>query len=233
MSKSESHGVDDYLQAMYELQEEGQRVVQAAVAKRLGVSRASVSEQVARLAKMRLVVTNAREIAMSAHGAAVAEDAVRRHRLAERYLTDVLKMPWHLAHEEANRFQTGLTDEIAARMLAMLDGAGTCPHGNPIPGTGAQLPAGLVPLHDCAPGDAATLVRLQEDAEFDTGAMRYFEEHGLVPGAQLRIVDRAPDGTMRVAIGKREATVTKRLTGNVFVRAGDSGAQATGGKATA
>lgn len=215
---STAHSIDDYLQTIFELQEEGHTVVQARIAKRLGVSRASVSEQIARLQKMRLISIDRRHITMTPHGTAVAEDAVRRHRLAERFLTDVLKMPWHLAHAEANRFQAGLTDEIGARMLAMLEGPATCPHGNPIPGTGAQLDRDAIPVRAAVPGDSVRLVRLLEDVEFDTDAMRYFEEHGLVPGARFRIEAVAPDGSIVVRNGKRESRIAGKLTDNVFVK---------------
>src|SRR2546426_10131315 len=77
----ESHGVEDYLEAVYELKEEGERVVQARIARRLGVTRASVSEQVARLQKMRLIEIQGRAIELTPHGFAVAEDAVRKHRM--------------------------------------------------------------------------------------------------------------------------------------------------------
>src|SRR6266852_4012125 len=174
LSNPESHGVEDYLEAIYELQEEGDRVVQARISRRLGVTHASVSEQVARLQKMRLVESNARAITLTPHGFAVAEDAVRKHRLAERFLVDVLKMPWHLAHQEANRFQSGITAEIEQRMLSMLRGPATCPHGNPIPGTGAVFATDAVPLRSFVPGDTVELVRLLEDVELDTAAMRYF-----------------------------------------------------------
>jgi DtxR family Mn-dependent transcriptional regulator len=218
LSNPESHGVEDYLEAIYELQEEGERVVQAQIARRLGVTRASVSEQVARLQKMRLVENQARSITLTPHGFAVAEDAVRKHRLSERFLTDVLKMPWHLAHQEANRFQSGITAEIEARMLSVLGEPGTCPHGNPIPGTGATIDPNLQPLKDFAAGDTVELVRLLEDVELDTEAMRYFEEHGLVPGANVQIVDVGPDGTMSLAVGDLKSSLGPKLTDNLWVR---------------
>jgi len=213
-----THSVEDYLEAIYELHEEGERVVQARIARRLGVTRASVSEQVARLLKMRLIDIDRREVALTTHGFAVAEDAVRKHRMAERFLTDVLKMPWHVAHQEANSFQSGITAEIEQRMLAMLGGPATCPHGNPIPGTGATLPRDLQPLRDFAAGDTVELVRLLEDVELDTEAMRYFEESGLMPGAQIRIVAVAPDGTVSLAVGERTSSLGRALTDNLWVR---------------
>ncbi|TML81194.1 MAG: metal-dependent transcriptional regulator [Actinobacteria bacterium] len=218
MSNPESHGVEDYLEAIYELQEEGERVVQARISRRLGVTRASVSEQVARLQKMRLVESNARAITLTPHGFAVAEDAVRKHRLAERFLTDVLKMPWHLAHQEANRFQSGITAEIEGRMLSVLGEPATCPHGNPIPGTGATIDPTLQPLKDFVAGETVELVRLLEDVELDTDAMRYFEEHALVPGARITIVDVGPDGTMSLAVGDTKSSLGPKLTDNLWVR---------------
>lgn len=216
---NDTHGTDDYLEAIYELAEEGHRVAQAGIARRLGVSRATVSEQIGRLAKMELVAVRGREISLTPHGHAVAEDAVRRHRMAERFLTDVLGMPWHLAHEEANRFQGGITEEIERRMLDLLGGPATCPHGNPIPGTGATIDPKLEPLTSYGAGDVVVLRRLTEDVELDTSAMRYFEEHGLVPGARITITAVEPDGTMSLAVGFKRSTVAPSLTDNLWVRA--------------
>jgi len=216
---SDGHGADDYLEAIFELAEEGQRVVQAKIARRLGVSRAAVSEQVQRLAERGLIEVRDRAIELTEHGATVAEDAVRRHRMAERFLTDVLNMPWHLAHEEANRFQGGITDEIERRMLELLGGPATCPHGNPIPGTGATIDPKLEPLAVFRKGDVVVLRRLTEDVELDTAALRYFEEHGLVPGARITITDVTAGGTMGLAVGFKRSTLAAHLTDNLWVRA--------------
>lgn len=219
MSVTEAHGVDDYLEAIYEIREEGERVVQARLARRLGVSRASVSEQVARLRKLGLVEHEGRALTLTPHGAAVAEDAVRRHRMAERFLTDVLGIPWHRAHEEANRFQTGITEVIERRMLDMLGGPATCPHGNPIPGTGATMDPKLQPINAFAAGDVVVLRRLTEDVEVDTNVLRMFEEHGLMPGARVTIVEVDDDGAMTLAAGFKRARIPAALTDNLWVRA--------------
>lgn len=213
-----THGVEDYLEAIYELQEEGVRVVQARISRRLGVTRASVSEQVGRLQKMRLIDVERREITLTTHGFAVAEDAVRKHRMAERFLTDVLKVPWHVAHREANSFQSGITAEIEQRMLSLLGGPATCPHGNPIPGTGATLPRDLTPLRDVAPGETVELVRLLEDVELDTDAMRYFEDNGLMPGAHISVLAIAPDGTMALEVDETKCSLGSTFTDNLWVR---------------
>ncbi len=216
---ADAHGAEEYLEAIYELAEEGVRVAQARIAERLGVSRPAVSEQIKRLGRLKLVgVDSDRTITLTTEGHRVAEEAVRRHRMTERFLTDVLKLPWHLAHEEANRFQTGITDEIERRMLEMLGGPATCPHGNPIPGTGAEFRTDLSPLNEIQAGDEVVLERLLEDVELHTEVLRYFEEHGLMPGARLRVIEIAADGTRTVRVGRREATLTADLADNLWVR---------------
>lgn len=215
----EAHGASEYLEAIYELAEEGVRVVQVRIAERLGVSRPAVSEQIKRLVAARLVrVTPDRTIALTRQGHRVAEGAVRRHRMTERFLTDVLKLPWHLAHEEANRFQSGITTEIEKRMLAMLGGPATCPHGNPIPGTGARFRTDLTPLNETEVGSEVVLERLLEDVELHTDVLRYFEEHGLMPGARLRLTAIAADGTRSVRVGSRSANISADLADNLWVR---------------
>lgn len=226
---SPPHGTDDYLEAVYELEEDGVRVVQARIAERLGVTRASVSEQVQRLLRMKLVRIDARTITLTEHGRSIAVDAVRRHRMAERFLTEFLKMPWHKAHEEAQRFQTGISGEVERRMMSLLRTPATCPHGNPIPGTGARLARDVKPLNEVKPGRTVVLQRLTEDVELHTDALRYFEEHGLVPGARLRVAAVAPDGTMSVTVGRKRASLGPKLADNLWVRpVGDGGHSAAG-----
>jgi DtxR family Mn-dependent transcriptional regulator len=215
----DAHGTDDYLEAVYEMHEEGAEVVQARLAERLGVSRAAVSEKIGRLARMKLVQTDEdRVIRLTAHGRAVAEDAVRRHRMTERFLIDVLKLPWHKAHEEAERFQDALSEEVEQRIMALLGGPATCPHGNPIPGTGATLSRDLRRLDDFAEGAVVVLERLTEDVELQTNVLRYFEEHGLMPGNRIRVLDVAPDGTMSLEVDGKHSTLGSELADNLWVR---------------
>lgn len=224
---ADAHGTDDYLEAVYEMHEERADVVQARLAERLGVSRAAVSEKIGRMTRMKLVVTDEdRVIRLTPHGRAVAEDAVRRHRMAERFLIDVLKLPWHKAHDEAERFQDAISEEVEKRILSVLGDAVTCPHGNPIPGTGATMPTDLVSLIDLAAGDEAELVRLTEDVELKTGALRYFEEHGLMPGNRLRVVEVAPDGTRVLEVGRVTSSLGPELADNLWVRPGRAKAKA-------
>ena len=216
---ADAHGTDDYLEAVYEMHEEGAEVVQARLAERLGVSRAAVSEKIGRLSRMKLVqIDDERVIQLTAHGRAVAEDAVRRHRMAERFLIDVLKLPWHKAHEEAERFQDAISEEVERRIMAMLGGPATCPHGNPIPGTGAKLDRTLRRLEEFGAGDAVVLERLTEDVELHTDVLRYFEEHGLMPGNRIHVIGVAPDGTMSLEVEGTRSTLGAELADNLWVR---------------
>jgi len=189
------------------------------LAERLGVSRAAVSEKVQRLVGMKLVeVDDERQIVLTPHGNAVAEDAVRRHRMAERFLIDVLKLPWHKAHEEAERFQDAISGEIEQRILAILGDSSTCPHGNPIPGTGATIPRDLISLDQLSPGDEAELIRLTEDVELHTDVLRYFEEHGLMPGNRVRVVEVSPDGTLTLDVNGVKSSLGPELADNMWMR---------------
>jgi DtxR family Mn-dependent transcriptional regulator len=215
----DAHGSDEYLEAIYELGEEGGKVAQARIAQRLGVSRPAVSEQVKRLVRRKLVrVGPARQIELTGRGYSIAEDAVRRHRMTERFLTDVLKLPWHLAHEEASRFQSGISEEVERRMLALLRGPATCPHGNPIPGTGAVFRTDLAPLNEVEAGREVILERLLEDVELHTDVLRYFEERGVMPGATLRVTEVLPDGTRTIRVGRASASIGAALADNLWVR---------------
>src|SRR5881396_510633 len=147
-------GAQEYLEAIYEMEEEGARIQQARIAKRMGVSPAAVSEQVRRLEKEGLITIEGREIALSESGRATATPLVRRHRLAERLLTDILEIPWHRAHEEAHKWE-----HVIAKT-----GASTCPHGNVIPGmTPPYDRTKLVTLADLGQGRRGVLSLLTED----------------------------------------------------------------------
>jgi DtxR family transcriptional regulator, iron-dependent repressor len=219
MTRPASVSAQDYLEAIYEMAEERIPTVQAEIARWMGVSRASVSEAVKRLRDAELVVGRDRQVALSAEGRRVAGKLVRRHRLAERFLVHVLGLPWHRAHEEATAWERAISDDVEQRISAMLDDPATCPHGNPIPGSSHPVDqSGLRPLKEHEPGDRVTLERLTEDLELDLGVMRYFEEHGLMPGALIAVANVAPDGTMTLEVGDRRVGLGANLTDNLWVR---------------
>jgi DtxR family Mn-dependent transcriptional regulator len=211
----------EYLEAIYEMDEEGIPTQRARLAEWLGITPASVSEAVKRLVARRLVeVGGDRRLRFTPEGEGLARTLVRRHRLAERFLVEVIGLPWHLAHEEATEWGPVISDQVEGRIVDLLDDPGTCVHGNPIPGSRHRVDQrDLQPLHRVGPGERVRLERLTEDLELDLDVMRYFEESGLMPGAQISVLAVAPDGTMTLEVGGEKVGLGGHLADNLWVRA--------------
>ena len=209
----------EYLEAIFELGEEGQRVLQARIGERLGLAPATVSEAIHRLIDEGYVaIEGTRDITLTEEGRAVAETLVRRHRLAERMLTDILGIAWHLCHEQAEDWEKVMTPEVEAAILAKLEGEPTCPHGNPIPGTRSAIPwSDLKPVAAMGPGDRGRLTRLLEDVELDHDVLKFLEEHRLMPGIDLSVGEIAPDGTRVLDVDGERVALGPRLADNLWV----------------
>ena len=200
------------------MDEEGIPTVQARLAEWMGVSRGAVSQAVKRLLDQGLLHADGRQLRFATEGARLARALVRRHRLAEHFLIRIIGLPWHKAHEEAERWERVISADVEERMVAILDDPGTCPHGNPIPGSANRVDySKLVPLQRIGPGRPVMLRRLTEDLELDLGVMRFFEDAGLMPGAKIEVVEVGPDGTMRVSVDGREAALGAHLADNLWV----------------
>ena len=211
--------LEEYLEAIHELQEEGTAVIQARLAERLGHSAPSVSEMVRRLRDEGYVVAKGRALSLTGKGRTRAESVVRKHRLAERLLTDVIGLPWHKAHVEACRWEHVISDEVEERLVELLGNPTTCPHGNPIPGAGEPR-TDLVALSTLEPGDAARLELVTEQVEIDIDALTYLSTNGFVPGTDARIESRGPDGTLTLEVDGRTLALGPALADRLFVVAG-------------
>jgi DtxR family Mn-dependent transcriptional regulator len=209
----------EYLEAVFELEEEGQRILQARIGERLGLAPATVSEGVKRLVAEGYVdVVAGHDIVLTGSGRLVAETLVRRHRLAERMLTDILGIPWHLCHHQAEDWEKVMTPEVEQAILARLEGDATCPHGNPIPGAPSAIPwSELRPLSALAVGDGGRLTRLLEDVELDGAVLKYLEDHGLTPGHDVVLADVGPDGTRTLEVEGRHGALGQRLADNLWI----------------
>jgi DtxR family Mn-dependent transcriptional regulator len=220
MTQPSRPSAHEYLAAVYEMNEESIPPVQAALARWMGVSPASVSEAIKRLRRDGMIRPEGRELIFTERGQIAARQLVRRHRLAERFLIEVIGLPWHRAHEEASAWEGVISDEVEDRISTILDDPATCPHGNPIPDSKHRVDqSGLKPLRVFGPGDRVVLERLTEDLELDLGVMRYFEENGLMPGAEIRVGGVAPDGTMTLEVDGNRVGLGPDLTDNLWVRA--------------
>ncbi len=218
MTSDARHPSADYLEALFELEEEGIPTVQAELSRWMGVSRASVSEHVKRLIGDGLLAVDGRTLRFTRAGREMAVTLVRRHRLAEHLLIDVIGLPWHQAHEEAEVWERVISDQVEARLVAILHDPGACPHGNPIPGSSNEADVSrLVALNAVVPGTTATLRRLTEDLELELDVMRFLESSGLMPGAELVVDDIGPDGTMSLRVGDKPAALGANLADHLWV----------------
>ena len=210
--------VEEYLEAVHSLIEEGTPVIQARIAERLGLSAPSVSEMLDRLASDGDLRRQGRVIELTPKGAALAQKVVRRHRLAERLLVDVIGLEWHKVHREAGRWEHVISDDVEARLVVLLTDPGTCPHGNPIPGSSTPVStAAQVPLAEAEAGTTVRLERISEQVELDLGALTYLDEHGFTPGATARVTSRGPDGTLLLELDDSTVAFGPDLCARLYV----------------
>jgi DtxR family transcriptional regulator, Mn-dependent transcriptional regulator len=208
--------VEEYLETIFALEEEGIPVIQARLAERLGKAAPSVSEMLDRLEADDLIARSARQITMTDKGAVLAASVVRKHRLAERLLVDIIGLDWDKAHVEAGRWEHVISDDVEAHLVVLLGNPTTCPHGNPIPGVEPVGPEQRR-LADAQPGDRIRLERITESVEHDTASLTYLGNHGLTPGTTALIQARAPDGTLTLVVGDAAIALGPAMTQRMFV----------------
>ena len=207
-----------YLRTVWELEEEGITPIRARLVERLGLSAPAVSETVSRLAEEGLMVVHAdRTLALTDAGTAVAVSVMRKHRLAERLLTDVIGLAWEAVHNEACRWEHVISDEVEQRLVTILDDPAACPHGNPIPGQGAPPGRdGLLTVAEAAKeGRTATVTRFSEMLQGDVGVMRTLREIGIVPGATATFGRQA--GEIRADVGGVSTAIPTDAVESVYV----------------
>jgi DtxR family transcriptional regulator, Mn-dependent transcriptional regulator len=215
--------VEEYLETILGLAEEGVPVIQARIAERLGRSAPSVSEMLDRLTEDGYVRREGRRLYLTDSGRALAEKVVRKHRLAERLLVDVIGLEWHKVHREAGRWEHVISDDVEARLVELLGDPATCPHGNPIPGS--HSPASTVPTRPLAqvdPGEHIRLLRISEEVELNLGSLTMLGESGFIPGALALVERRDGDGTVEVLVDGGDGPalrVSADLSDRLFVGA--------------
>jgi DtxR family Mn-dependent transcriptional regulator len=142
---------------------------------------------------------------------------MRRHRLAERLLVDVLHVPWHQVHEEAHRLEHAISETLEPYLVKVLGDPGTCPHGNPIPGSANVVDvSNQVPLADMPIGAAVVIRRIDEEVEAQPDQMRALEESRLMPGCSARVV-AVEAAVVRVESDNGETTLPLPVAAKVYV----------------
>ena len=209
-----SSATEEYLQAIYTLDDEGAQVIGARLATFLGVSPAAVSEMLHRLERDGLVtLDDRRAVRLVGDGKAIAERIARRHRLAERMLVDLLGYAWWKTHEEAERIEHAMTDEMEERLIRVLGNPRTCPHGNPMPGV---RPPPTRTLESLPPGEAAPVERIPDQFEHEPGFLEYLDSVGVRPGVRVELVALDEDA-LRVAIDGIERRIRRDCGRKVLV----------------
>ena len=185
--------VEDYLKAIYDLERVGEPATTNDIALRLGVAPASVSGMVRRLADQGLITHEPyRGVRLTSDGRRAALRTLRRHRILECYLTEVLGYPWDRVHEEAEQLEHAASEELIERMAAALGDPVQDPHGAPIPTRdGSVEEATLRTLAEVGQGERLRVRRVEDE---DAERLRYLAELGIRPGALIRILDKAPFG---------------------------------------
>lgn len=207
---------EEYCECIFELREDGVEIIQARIADRLRVSRPSVSEMIKRLAEESLITVNGGHIDLTQAGEKLARRVVRRHRLAERFMTDILGLSWALAHREAGRWEHVMSDEVETAMSRVLGEPTTCPHGNPIPGSSYAEPDAMR-LNEMPIGQSFTVLRIPEELEFTPGMLEFLERTNLVPGTSATVLTANRLGEMTVRVDGADVEVDPFACSRIFV----------------
>ena len=217
-----------YLRTVYELEEEGIVPLRARIAERLHQSGPTVSQTVARMERDGLIsVEGDRHLELSPKGRMLATRVMRKHRLAERLLTDVIGLDIELVHEEACRWEHVMSEQVERRLLEILDHPTISPYGTPIPGLdelgesgdAVDFMAGMAHLTDVAGPQPSrvTVRRIGEELQKDTEAMAILRRIGVLPGSE--VLTSSNGDVVTVARGNETAEVDAELAAHIFVDA--------------
>ena len=216
-----------YLRTIYELVEEGITPLRARIAERLHQSGPTVSQTVARMERDGLVtVQGDRHLELTDEGMRLATRVMRKHRLAERLLTDVIGLPWEEVHEEACRWEHVMSEAVERRLLELLDHPTESPYGNPIPGldelgestVGEEFMDGVESLSQVAGSDEGRVLvrRISEEMQKDESLMSALRRVGALPDKTITIV-ATPEGVL-VGSGGETAEIVPEAADHIFVR---------------
>lgn len=218
--------VEEYLETVYNMSMENEVVIGARLAERFQVSAPTVTEMLKRLVRDGYVEMNSkRQVTLTEVGNQAAEAVLRRHRLTERFLVDMLGMQWHEVHEEACRLEHFISGAVESRVIASLNNPTTCPHGNPIPGSVPNARSYLkdhhaIRLSAVAEGVQVTILCISEVVEDEEALIFYLHQKGLTPGTQLTIRVQAlgdQDEDVRLQVADREVAIRKSVAMKVWV----------------
>ncbi len=208
---------EEYLESILAIEEEGVVPMRARLVERLGLSAAAVSETVGRLSEHGYVELHGdRSLHLTDKGRRLATTVVRRHRLAERLLVDVIGLEWEKVHREADRWEHAISSDVEEKLVELLGDPATCPHGNPIPGSKHKSSSGpMVPLSRAVPGPV-TVQRVNERLETDDDGISLLATAHMTPGSSAKVVEVGADGVV-VETDTGRHSVPRRVADNLYV----------------
>jgi len=210
--------VEEYLENIFRLQEGRGRARTKELAERVGVTLGTVTNMVEELERQGLVVHESyRGVRLTDEGRRMALDVVRRHRLSERLLTDLLKMPMSKVHKAACELEHSLSEDIIRPLEKVLGHPKTCPHGNPIPTKcGSIIEEESVPVASLSSGDVGVVVKITEEGE---DLLKHLSAMGIVPEASIVVNEKvAFDGSMNIIVGGTKRMVSREVASVIWVK---------------
>jgi len=214
-----SESIEEYLKTLCKLGGGSRPISVSDLAERLNVSTVSVHEMIKKLVSQNLVTYQPyKGVSLTPAGVEAASRVLQRHRLWERFLHDVLGLPWAQVHEEAGRLEHATSPDVAEKLAKFLDNPASCPHGYPIMAGGeCQDDPTARPLSEIPAGARSVIVRVPED---DPRLLSYMDELGLRPETRLEVIDVAPfDGPITIEISGQRKAISPQLASQIVVRA--------------
>ena len=230
--ESLSATVEEYLETIYNMSAEDEVVIGARLAEKFHVSAPTVTEMLKRLVRDGYIEMDAkRQVTLTEEGNQAAEAVLRRHRLTERFLVDMLGMQWHQVHEEACRLEHFISGAVEDRVIANLNYPTTCPHGNPIPGLVVNARTylkdqGALRLSALKIGETATILLISEVVEDEEALILYLHDKGLTPGTQLTILAKEDEiasvdvqkENFKLLVEGSEVCINKAVASKIWVK---------------
>lgn len=208
---------ENYLKIIFHILEEQPAATTSGIAGHLNISPASVSEKIKQLAKDRLVLYEPyKGVTLTKAGKKYAVSAIRRHRISERFLYDMVGIDWKHVHAEAKRMESGISDRVGRRLYTLLKNPKTCPHGNPVPDEKGRIsePASH-PLHTLKKGDSAIVRKITHE---DPNLLTYLATLGLMPEVKISVEEKAVmNGPVIVRIGNATYALGASVVRNIWV----------------
>ena len=212
-----SQSVEDYLKVIYQLETEGLGATTNNIAEMMEVSSASVTNMLKRLARLNLIEhTSYKGAKLTEAGCKIALEILRHHRLLELYLKEIMGYGWDEVHEEAEKLEHHISEQFEDKIAELLNYPTHDPHGDPIPTKDGIMPKmALLPLTDASINNQYIIGRVRDQ---ESELLRYFEKIGVIPGVQIRIIDKAPfNGPILVKLEDVEKTIGFNIAEQVYL----------------